>query len=334
MLDLILKICLILLLMMFGAFFAGTETGVYRLSRLKLRIMAEQGKRRYQLLLSIMRDGQGLILSLLIGNNLVNYFITSLATVIIFNRVQDFHLSEIYTTSIITPVMFIFCEIVPKNIFYYKANTLVPRLAWLNWFFFRLFTWSGIVGILKALFRSLTLLFRLDVDTAKAVDVTQRHQVHQIIYETQEEGLLSDSQRDMMSRLIDTPGISIDTVMIKLNRVEMVSVNSDYATLLNHLKNNGHTRQIVYENQRDNIIGFIPIYDILGKNQPFENLNGMITPLLEIDRGTSVIEAINLLRNEHAKIALVVEKTKKHKKAAGIVTVADLTEELTGELNP
>ena len=332
MINLILKFCLIFFLILLGAFFAGSETGVYRLSRFRLRIGAQQGKSTFKLLFSILRDGQGLILSLLLGNNLANYIVTSLVTLLIFEKVQNHHWAEVYATIILTPVLFVFVDIIPKNLYYYKADTLMPRLVWANWFFERLFTLSGAIAVLKNISRGLSFLLRLDVDTAKAVDVTQRHQVHQIIHETQEEGLLSDSQKDMMSRLIDIHGVSISAVMIKLNHVEMVPVNSNNTALLNHLKHNSHTRQLVYENQRDNIIGFVPIYDVLGKNKPFETLRGMAIDLIEINSGTSVVEAINLLRHQHAKIAIVIEKSKKYKKAVGIVTIADLIEELTGEL--
>ncbi len=329
-----LQLCLILLLLILSAFFAGTETGVYRLSRLSLRIKAEQGKPRYKRLFKIMRDGQGLILSLLLGNNLVNYFMTSLVTIMLFNHLENPRYAELGTMLIVTPVVFIFGEIVPKNIFYHKANTLMPELVWLNWFCLRLFTWSGAVPTLKGIFRALSAMLRFDVDTAKAIDVTQRHQVRQIIHETQEEGLLSEPQKDMMSRLIDMSGISIASVMVKLKDVEMVSVHTDHAGLIEHLKHHTHTRQLVYENDKSRIIGFIRIYEALGRKEPVKNLYGTTHKLLEINRKRSVLEAVNLLRNHRAKIALVVERVKEGKKPVGILTISDLIEEMTGELNP
>jgi putative hemolysin len=330
----LIQLSLAVMLLVLSAFFAGSETGVYRLSRLQLRIRAEEGKARYKLLFSILQDGQGMILSLLLGNNLVNYLLTSLVTIMLFNRLQNHHAAEIYTTVIITPVIFIFGEIIPKNIFYYKANTLLPALVRLNWFCLRLFTYSGAVPVLKGSLRALSLLFRFDVDTARAIDATQRHQVRQIIHETQEEGLLSESQKDMMSRLMDIPDITVASVMIKLGAVEMVSIQSDYAVLLDCLKQHTHTRQLVYENQQTNIVGFIRIYDVLGKHESLENLRDVTAPLLEIHRSSSVLEAINLLRNHHAKLALVVDGSGQYKKAVGIITITDLIEEMTGELNP
>lgn len=334
MLQLILQLCLIVVLISLGAFFAGSETGVYRLSRFRLRIGVEQEKSAFKLLFSTLQDAKGLMLSLLLGNNLANYFVTCLVTVLIFKRVNDHHLAEVYATIILTPLLFIFVDIIPKNLFYYKADTLMPSLVWFSWFFHRLFTLSGTIIVLKGISRALSFLFRLDVDTAKAIDATQRHQVRQIIHETQEEGLLSDSQKDMMSRLMDIPEITVASVMIKIAAVEMVSIQSDYTALLDHLKQHTHTRQLVYENQRTNIIGFIRIYDVLGRHESLENLRDVTVPLLEIHRNSSVLEAINLLRNHHAKLALVVEGAGQSKKAVGIITITDLIEEMTGELNP
>ncbi len=98
MVNLILKFCLIFFLILLSVFFAGSETGVYRLSRFRLRIGVQQGKSRFKLLFSILKDGQGLMLSLLLGNNLANYFVTSLVTLLIFENAQNHRWAEIYAS--------------------------------------------------------------------------------------------------------------------------------------------------------------------------------------------------------------------------------------------
>ena len=60
---------LIFLLILLSAFFAGTETGIYRISRFQVRVGSEKGKPSYKMLFQILQDGQGLILSLLLGNS-------------------------------------------------------------------------------------------------------------------------------------------------------------------------------------------------------------------------------------------------------------------------
>ena len=326
------KYLLIVFLLVLCGFFAGSETGVYRLSRLRLRIGADKGIRSYKILFKLVKDGQGLILSLLLGNNLVNYFLTSVVTLIILQRVTDHHWAEIYATAILTPVVFIFGELIPKNLFYYRADALLPRFAWAVWFFDGLFTYSGAKSVVRGVSTLISLCLRLPVDTAKAVDVTQRHQVQQIIHETREEGLLSEAQKEMMSRLIDVPTVSVGSVMIRLEDAEKVSVCSSRSDLLEHLKQSRFTRQLVLGDTPTDILGYISIFETLAEEQPFDTLRDHVVPLPQIDKNKSVIEAIDFIRNQKARIALVVESRKLKTYPVGLITLTDLIEEVIGEL--
>ena len=321
---------LVFLLLLLSAFFAGTETGIYRISRFQIRIGSEKGRPSYKMLLRILQDGQGLILSLLLGNNLVNYLLTGLLTFMFLRLSSAERLAGIYATAVLTPVLFVFGEMIPKTLFYYKANTLVPAMAWLNWFFYRLFTLTGSVWLLKSCSRILSLLFRLKIDTTKVVDASKRHQVHQIIHETREEGLLSSTQKKMMSRLIEIPHIPVSEAMVKLRDAEMVPVDTNREELLDHLKKSQFTRQLVYQANRSQILGCIHVYQTLGKGEPLTDLTNEITALLEIDRNVSIIDAINLLLDQHERMALVVASTQKKKRPVGIITITDLIEEITG----
>lgn len=329
----LLQFILILLLILLSAFFAGTETGVYRISRLHIRVGSEKGKPLYKMLFKIMQDGQGLILSLLLGNNLVNNLLTALVTFVFIQVTSQERLAGIYATAVLTPILFIFGEMIPKNLFYHKANSYVPALAWLNWLFYRLFRLVGAVWLLKSSSRILSNLLRLKIDTTEVVNTAKREQVHQIIHETQEEGLLSGDQKKMMSRLIEIPSLPLSEVMVNLEDVEMVSVVTSRDNLFNHLKKSRYTRQLVYHGSHSQILGYINIYQILAQNVHFENLYDNVSALLEIDPDTSVIDAISLLTNKHERMALVVDSYKTERRPLGIITVQDLIEEITGEFS-
>jgi len=323
----------VILLVMLTAFFSGSETGVYRLSRIRLRIGYEKRIAGYLTLFKLLKDGQGLIFTLLLGTNLSNYCLTSLVTMALLATLTDSHLAEIYATAILTPILFVFAELIPKNIFYFRADYLLPRLAWFIWIFDKAFTYTGAKVILKKIASFISACLRLQVDTAKAIDVTQRHQVHQIIHETQEEGLLSQTQREMMTRLIDFPSISVSSVMIPLRQADKVPVDISRTPFIEHLKTSLYTRQLVYGSHANDILGYISIYDVLGAGQDFQGVQVFVNPLPTLDKTTSVIEAINTLRNQRERIALVVETVKKETRPLGIITVSDLVEEITGELN-
>lgn len=321
---------LVFLLLLLSAFFAGTETGIYRISRFQIRIGSEKGRPSYKMLFRILQDGQGLILSLLLGNNLVNNLLTGLLTFMFLQLSSGERLAGIYATVVLTPVLFVFGEMIPKNIFYYKANTLVPAMAWLNWFFYRLFTLTGAVWLLKSCSRILSYLFRLKIDTTKVVDASKRHQVHQIIHETREEGILSHAQKKMMNRLIEIPHMPVGEAMVKLRDVEMVPVDTNREGLLDRLRKSRFTRQLVYRADPTQILGFIHIYQTLGNGEPVTDLTNEITALLEVDRNVSVTDAINLLRDRHERMALVLASGRKGKHPVGIITISDLIEEITG----
>ncbi len=322
---------LIFLLIVLSAFFAGTETGIYRISRFQIRVGREKGRPSYKMLFQILQDGQGLILSLLLGNNLVNNLLTGLVTFMFLQIASEERLAGIYATVVLTPVLFVFGEMIPKNLFYYKANSFVPAMAWLNWFFYRLFTLTGAVWLLKSCSRILSLVFRLKIDTTEVVDASKQHQVHQIIHETREEGILSSTQKEMMNRLIDIPHRPVSEAMVHLRDVEMVSVDTNHEGLLEHLKKKRFTRQLVYQANRNQILGYIHIYRVLGKSEPLPDLANNTTALLEMDRNVSVIDAINLLRDRHEQMALVVDSARK-KRPVGIITISDLIEELIGKM--
>ena len=333
--NVFLIIILVILFIGLGAFFAGAETGSYRLSRFALRLGTEQKRSFYQILSDAMRDSHGLILSLLLGNNLANYFSTSLVTYLFFSRSSSAHMAEFYATVIMTPVLFLFVDILPKNLFYYRSTAFMIALAPMIWFFHKLFTLTGIVGALKWLSGLLNRLFHSAIDTPQAVELTQREQVKQIFYETREEGLVSDLQKAMMDRLVRIPDLPIHSVMIPIDRVQMTDLHTSRPDLLAEIAEFPYTRILVYGQTRRNILGCIDVYKVLGSGRPFDSLDEFLEPLLKLTAGCSVISALNQLRRLSRPIALVVSETAglgNKNEGLGIITLKDLIEEFTGEL--
>jgi putative hemolysin len=295
--------------------------------------LSEQNRPFYQILSDLMQDSHGLILSLLMGNNLVNYFATSLVTYLFLTRSDNAGLAEVYATAIMTPILFLLGEILPKNLFYYKADAFMVFLSPLIWFFHKLFTLSGVVPALKWLSNRLNQLFHSSIDTSQAVDLTQREQIKQIFHETQEEGLVSDFQRTMMDRLVRIPDLPVTSVMIPLDQVHRTDLNTSREQLLARIADCPFTRLPVYEQTRSNITGYIDVYKTLGSNRPFDRLTEFLEPLVTLPVPCSVISALHQMRRQSCPIALVVSGATDKKECLGIVTIKDLMEEFVGELH-
>jgi len=223
--------------------------------------------------------------------------------------------------------------LIPKNIFLYRADFVMPYLSPLLYAFHKLLSWCGVVPLLRLISSLFTQLVGLTASSKTVITSAQRHKVQAILQDTHEEGILSPVQSDIINRLVGISHVHIGSVMIPVHNVEMVDVNSDDSALLNKLKKCAFTRLPVTEGRGGNIIGFIEIYEALSSLEKFADLRGFIKPIRKLDAEMTVIDAMNIMQKENHKIVLVVRAVRfGRQKPAGIVTMKDLVEELLGEL--
>jgi len=313
--------------------FSGAETGMYQLSRLRLRLGVEKARWPFVILGKAMHDSPGLLLSMLVGTNLFNYLVTSVVTVILLTMVRVEHTAALFATFITAPSLFIFSELIPKNIFFYRADSLMPFFAPVLFVFHKLFTWCGVVPLLKSLSRIFARLTGTAASAKTVISDTRSSHIKAIFQERREEGLLSSVQADIINRIVTIPGIHVRSVMTPINKVQTVDANSDNSALLQILEKCVFTRLPVCERHPANIVGFINIYDCLSSGEEFRDLHNFVKPIRKLPADTIVTDAINIMQNESQKIVLVTRTGHPgREKPIGIVTMKDLVEELLGEL--
>ncbi|MBN2129495.1 MAG: DUF21 domain-containing protein [Sedimentisphaerales bacterium] len=326
-------LALAILTVILSAIFSGLETGIYRLSRLRLRLGAEKGRLRYRLLGKAMRDGSGLLMSLLVANNLANYLATSSITYLFLAVASSERLAELFATVLTAPLLFVFAESMPKNIFLYRADALTAYFGPLLYLTHRMLTGCGLVPLLRWTSQLFGRLIGSPVPSRTLMPSAQSHHVRAILRDTHEEGILSQVQAEIIDRIANVPGLRLAGVMVPLQKVESVSMQCDRSTLISKLRKHALTRLLVWKERPANIVGFINVYHVLGSQSPFESVEAFVQPLRRLDATTPVIEAIDLMRRNDLKILLVTRiKAGKRQVPAGIVTMKDLVEELLGEL--
>lgn len=326
-------ILLAVFMVVIAGFFAGSETGMYKLSRLRLRLRIEKKHVSSIILGKCIHDSAALLLSLLIGTNLAHYVITSIVTFLLLGEVEVGHTAELFATLITAPILFVFCELIPKNVFFYRADVLMPVFAPVLYAFHKLCSWCGIVPLLKFISGIFARLTGSPKPAAVMTTVMHKAHIQAIIAETREEGILSSVQTDIINRLVSISNTSLRSVMIPLNKVEMVDLESDNTALLKKLKKCAFTRLLVSDKSRTNILGFISIYKVLGKAEEFSNLDSFVNPIRKLHSATTVIEAMNIMQHENQRIILVTKMSRGGRvRPVGIVTMKDLAEELLGEL--
>jgi CBS domain containing-hemolysin-like protein len=329
----VLLIIAIVFFIILAGFFSGAETGLYRLSRLRLRLGVEKKRLSFIILGKCLRDSSGLLLSLLIVTNLAYYLTTSIVTNIFLSKVETEHSAELFATLLTAPTLFVFSELIPKNIFFYRADSLMPYLSPLLYTFHKVLSFCGVVPLLKFVSGLFARSAGLASSPKTVITSAQRHKVQAILQDTQEEGILSSVQTDIINRLVSISNIRIRSVMIPINNVQMVDVNSDNSALLSKLKKCAFTRLPVVEGRPENIIGFINIYETLSSSEHFTNLQKFVRPIRKVDANTTVTDTINIMQRENQKIVLVMRTGRAgRERHIGIVTMKDLVEELLGEL--
>jgi CBS domain containing-hemolysin-like protein len=234
--------------------------------------------------------------------------------------------------AVAAPLLFVLSDLIPKNVFLHRADTLTFLVAPLLYVSHKTLTWCGAVPLLKLMARFFARLIGSPISPKAAVASSQSHQVRAILRDTQDEGLLSDVQTKMVDRIANIPGVRLSMVMVLLDRVHAVEIRSDRATLLNELTRRASTRLPVWQNTPTEIVGFINVYDVLGSGEEFTSLEKFLLPIRSLDADTSITDAINIMRREQLKIVLATRQRGRRDVPLGIVTMKDLVEELLGEL--
>ncbi|HOV78206.1 MAG TPA: CBS domain-containing protein, partial [Sedimentisphaerales bacterium] len=242
------------------------------------------------------------------------------------------HAAELLATSLTAPLLFVFGESLPKNLFLLRADVMTPYLGPFLYIVHKILTGSGVVPLLRWISWFLARLVGAPVPPKRIMVSSQVHHVRTILRDTQEEGLLSHLQTEMLDRVMNIPRLRLSTVMVPMTRVQAVSVQADRATLLDELRKHSFTRLPVWRDQPSNIVGFLNIYDALAGSDGFQGVQKYLQPLRNLDAETLVTDAIEVLRREQGKMILVTRRRGSKDVPVGIVTMKDLVEELMGEL--
>ncbi len=329
----VLLIFVIILSVFFAGLFAGAETGMYQMNLLRLRLGVEKKKFRFIILGKIMQDGSGLLISTLLGTNLSHYVATSIITYLLLSISHTAQTAEVFAMIVAAPILFVFSELIPKNLFFYRADSLMPHTSFILYLFKKTFTFLGIVPALKLISRFIRSFGGAVTPAQSNISAIRTPYITAIIRDTKREGLLSPVQTGIINRMAHIGHLTISSVMTAFNRVEAVDVNSDKSFLLKKLRNCQFSRLLVYSRRRENITGYINIYESLLSEQSFSDLNAFVRPIDTLAADTIVTDAINIMRNKNQKIVLVTkQKGAKTARPLGIVTMKDLAEEILGEL--
>ncbi len=323
---------LCILCIFISGLFSGSETGLYCVNETRLRLAAFDRNSAALRLQGLLSDRTALLFTTLLGTNLANYLAPICLTVLFLHTIdsespaESEHLAELYTTLILTPIVFIFGEIVPKNLFQRDADRLMSRVSSVLRVTHRLFQWTGIIWVQRHI--SDFALRRLHRQAPAGSALHSRLDVYQMLRESAAIGTLTLTQSSILERIHQLKTIPIGQVLVPLGRVVMLAADAADADVDRILRRTKVSRLPVYRGNRRRVIGVVHVLDLL-TTSVHETLHDRVQPPVELMGDISVIDALWTLQQQRRRMAIVVDRAGR---CIGIITVKDLVEEIVGEL--
>ena len=305
-----------------GGFFAGSETALISLNRVKLRQLADSGNRNAQTIQKLLEDPDQLLITMLIGTNLALLLASSLFLEFLVKRGTPF--AEGVAILVITPLFLLFGEIIPKSLFRQRALFLMEGLAGLLVLSFRL-----LFPLAKALRFLNELLLRLlgqKTPDHQSLFVTKA-ELKYLVQESEQRGFLEAHERSMIYRIFELGEKKVKEVMTPLEKMTTLPTSATLAEMMEESRKSRFSWIPVYEKDPTHFVGLVSLFDAAYEENVDKPLASFLRPLICVSEGTTIDEALVTLQTKKSSMALVENA---EKKKVGLVTIEDLLSELVG----
>lgn len=320
--DSIILVVMILLVVM-SAFFSATETAFSSLNRIRMKNMAENGDKRAALTLRMAEQFDKLLSTILVGNNIVNIGLSSIATVMFIEWLADESLGPTVATIVITIVVLIFGEITPKSL----AKESPEKFAMFAAPIMRVLLL--ILTPVNFLFAQWKKLLSKIVRSDEAPSITEE-ELLTIVEEAEQDGGINEEESELIRSAIEFNDLQAVDIFTPRVDIEAVSVAADKETIASKFNATGFSRLPVYDDTVDDIVGIIHLKDfyvhVYHRGEP---LSKIIKPAVFITRSMKIYDLLRLLQKEKAHMAVIADE---YGGTVGIVTMEDILEELVGEI--
>lgn len=317
-------ICVVLLLL--SAFFSSTETAFSSVSKIRLKNLADNGNKKAKTALYVAERYSKALTTILVGNNIVNIANSALATVFFVNIFGEAQ-GTVISTVVITIVVLIFGEVLPKNIAIDNAEKICITFAPVLKFLMVLLTPLSIIlmGINK-------LYKKLSRNSNHQEPSVTEDELKYIIESIEEEGVLEQQESELVQSALEFDEKTAEEILTP--RVDMVAIDIDdpVEEITELVLKERYSRIPVYRDNIDKIIGVLHTRDYLEalvNNNEKPNIEAMLQPAHFIYK-TKKLSAL-LADFKYNKIHLAVV-TDDYGGILGIVTMEDLLEQIVGEI--
>ena len=321
--DIVLFVVLIVLLML-SAFFSATETAMMTVNKLRISVMAEEGKKRAIVLQKVLSNQEKMLSAILIGNNLVNISSSSIATILATKLLGSAGAGV--ATGVLTFLILIFGEITPKNMANLYSEKMALATCKIIWCMMIVLT--PIIVVIN--FLSHLVFIVLKLGNAEQAPAYTEGELRSIVDVSTKEGIIEKDENFMINNVFDFGDAKAKDIMVP--RIDMVFVESEmsYEDVMEIFRKTMFTRFPVYSKNMDNVVGILNMKDILlhDRKRKFR-INDYIREAYFTFETKDVSDLLLEMKASSNPVAIVVDE---YGATAGLITIEDLLEEIVGEI--
>jgi len=323
--DLLTILPLMLALLLAQGFFSGSEIALVSCDKLKLRSRAERGDKRAGLVLKLFKNPETILATTLIGTNISTMSLTVLGTATMIELAGTG--GELYAVLLLTPLMLIFGEIVPKSVYQQRADSIAPHVATL-------------LAVIRTLLLPVSLTFGwigkqvariVGPEASSTSPFITRQRLRLMLDSADQAAELPVLDRDRIQRAVRLSGMTVGEAMVPLAQVIGAPRKSSMKKLQALGRQTGHRRIPLFEGNISNITK-VAVWSIWDELDP-EFISYMVKNFSAEPHFTSPVERLDdlmpVLMARKDKMAIVVDE---FGSAAGIVSVEDLMLILLGDV--
>lgn len=326
------QIVLFFILLVLSAFFSGSEAAFFSLDKILVEKLKEEKSSAAKRILSLLRHPRRLLITILIGNTLVNVTAASVAALLLTRAAVQIGLSTKFAifinVGVVTFMILVLGEISPKVVAVKNPRSFAKNVSLILWMLY-----SILLPISFILDRFMDLMTTsLGFKEHEKERLLEAEDFQTLLEIGEEQGDLEADEKEMLHSIFEFGDTSVREIMIPRTDVVCVSHDLSIQELVEVIKSKGHTRIPVYRETIDQIQGIINAKDLLSLvSQEDKNVDilDLARPALFVPESKKIDDLLRLFQAERQHLAIVVDE---YGGTSGIVTLEDIIEEIVGEI--
>ena len=338
--SLLLQIVIIIILTGINAFFSSAEMAIVSLNKNKLKILIEEGNKKAILLDNLLKEPSKFLSTIQVGITLASFFASASAATGLsqflsealkpLNIPYSSQISMILITFILSYVTLVFGELIPKRIALRNSENIALSSVGVIVFISTIF--SPFVKFLTFSTNLVLTILRMKEDNIE--EKVSKEELRSLVEVGKEHGVINESEQEMIENIIEFDEKIAREIMIPRTKVFLIDKNISIHELFENKEIGKYSRIPVYENEADNIIGILLTKDLMMEayKKGFDDIkiSDLVQEAYFVPETKNVNELFNEMQLEKKHITILIDE---YGGFSGIVTLEDLIEEVTGNID-